>query len=344
MLDVSLNSMHTNFKKQLLVITIFSSFQLYFIEAKAQEQLATIKTGKGVNLRSEANTTSVKVAIPVNWKVRYEPIQGNANWVKVRVLPSDNPGLIDQAMQGYMNAAALGVEAKAQMQSAEKIITKLTKPSVMCSPTNGSLKIQRKNPTDLSVSQNCIDLIANFEGFSSKTYDDRGHLAIGYGHRLKKGDGLKADSVISEEKARELLATDIESKANHVRKALGGVELSQSEFDALVSFHFNQSKDRFDRDSYFFRRLTEDIPNETEVQKNNRYNDAFKGILPYASGNGVPLKGLMKRRAAEVYLATSGVRLDKDQGAPQLKAFFNSNNGTTQDDNFNKNYGTIKWE
>lgn len=80
-----------------------------------------------------------------------------------------------------------------------------------------------------------IDLITEFEGFSSKPYlCPAGVLTIGYGHTA----GVREGQHISEEGARQLLMSDLlklqEEIATHIK-----VPVSLGQFSALMSFAYN---------------------------------------------------------------------------------------------------------
>jgi len=142
-------------KKLSFYIFFVGSFILFSVNSQAEEQLIIIKAGKGVNLRADTNVNSAKVPIPVNWKVRYEPINGNKDWVKVRVLPADNPEFLKGSMQGYMNSEALGFEAQAQMESAARSMDQLTKPKAACSVSVGSTSTDNQSRSVASRYETC---------------------------------------------------------------------------------------------------------------------------------------------------------------------------------------------
>ena len=89
----------------------------------------------------------------------------------------------------------------------------------------------------MKTSQQGIDLIKKFEGFSVTPYKDiAGLLTIGYGHLILPGEHFGA---ISSVEAVALLARDIAEKAEYFVNKFVTVPLTQNEFDALVSFTFN---------------------------------------------------------------------------------------------------------
>lgn len=99
-----------------------------------------------------------------------------------------------------------------------------------------------KHPT--GVSQAGVDLIAEFEGFSAKPYDQLdGHCTVGYGTLLHYGKCTPADikrwpKGISKTEAKKYLRTE----ANHAAQTVIDVvrvPLNQNQLDALTSFVYN---------------------------------------------------------------------------------------------------------
>lgn len=117
-------------------------------------------------------------------------------------------------------------------------------------------------------------------------YDDEaGNPTIGYGHKIVSGDGFNGDSVISEIDAVGLLLNDIEKKAQKYVKKYVNVELTQNQFDALVSFTFNAGQDAM-------RRLASSVNsgNADVIPRVKTWNKVRKnGVL-------VPSNGLINRR------------------------------------------------
>ena len=95
--------------------------------------------------------------------------------------------------------------------------------------------------TALTLSANGLAMIESFEGLSLKAYrDEAGVWTIGYGHTgLTHRDGTVYEGrVITEKKADELLAYDMHQFEQRVRTLITP-DLTQDQFDALVSFDFN---------------------------------------------------------------------------------------------------------
>lgn len=82
-----------------------------------------------------------------------------------------------------------------------------------------------------------FDLIKRYEGFSAVPYfDQAGKLTIGYGHLILAGEIFPKRITISE--AEELLNKDTDIAVGAVNR-LVTVDLTQNQFNALVSFTYN---------------------------------------------------------------------------------------------------------
>lgn len=140
-----------------------------------------------------------------------------------------------------------------------------------------------------------IDLIKHFEGCRLEAYwCPAGVLTIGYGHT---GSDVFQGMSISEDQATNLLRVDLNRFEDAVRRQIK-VPLVQCEFDALVSFAYNCGEGALQH-STLRRRLNEGGDKPT----------IFREELPkWVNGNNGPLLGLVRRRDAEVKLATSAAK------------------------------------
>ena len=97
----------------------------------------------------------------------------------------------------------------------------------------------------LNISSAGVAFIKGKEGFVGHLYnDDAGHCTVGYGHlvHLGKCDGSQTEKEfkdgITKETAAQEASVNLVKYVNAVRLAVD-VELTQYEFDALVSFTYN---------------------------------------------------------------------------------------------------------
>lgn len=157
----------------------------------------------------------------------------------------------------------------------------------------------------MKISQAGIDLIKHFEGFQAKAYlCPAGKLTVGYGHT---GKDVKPGMVISQAQADALLLADLRQAEKDVN-SLVTASLTQSQFDALVSFAFNVGSD-IDLDT-----IAEGLGDSTLLRLVNRkdFDLASKEFLKWdkatnpKTGKKEALPGLTKRRRAESILFLGG--------------------------------------
>lgn len=140
------------------------------------------------------------------------------------------------------------------------------------------------------ITQDGLNLIKRFEGFSSTIYLDAADLpTIGYGHLLRPGEAEMFQNGISEPAAQALLAKDVWSAERAVLRLIT-VPLTDGQFDALVSFTFNLGGGALQR--------------STLRRKINReeHTDVPPEFLRWVWAGGRKLKGLVRRRKAEATL------------------------------------------
>ena len=107
-----------------------------------------------------------------------------------------------------------------------------------------------KSASSYSFGGNGLALLTAFEGFSSKCYlDSEGVETIGYGHACQSSStdlpeygvtctSTSCSGTLTESQAREVLANDVATFVTCVRNAVT-VDVTQNQFDALVSFSYN---------------------------------------------------------------------------------------------------------
>ncbi|MCD6035213.1 MAG: muraminidase [Rickettsiales bacterium] len=137
------------------------------------------------------------------------------------------------------------------------------------------------------ITQEGINLICRFEGFSSKVYIcPAGYPTIGYGHLIRPENKAQFSGPITKAQAEVLLRKDVETAEQAVLR-LVTVPLTDGQFDALVSFVFNLGAGAFQ--------------GSTLRSKINRgeHADAAKEFEKWIFAGGKKLSGLVARRAAE---------------------------------------------
>ena len=131
-----------------------------------------------------------------------------------------------------------------------------------------------------------INLIKSFEQLRLNSYRcPAGVWTIGYGHT----DGVNQGMLITEKTADAFLKQDIRNAEHCVNQM--GVDLTQGQFDALVSFVFNIGVQAFRIST--LRRLIMSNPDDLEIA------DEFRRWV-YAGNKKLP--GLIKRREKEIEL------------------------------------------
>lgn len=155
----------------------------------------------------------------------------------------------------------------------------------------------------MSTSCDGLEVGEFYEGMRLEAYPDPGSAnghpwTIGLGHTGPEVvPGLKWTA----EKARSTFKVDIGSAERDVLR-LVTVPLTQGQFDALVLFTLNCGSD-IDADS-----LAEGLGDSTLLRKLNEgdYDGAAEEFLKWCKNDGKVMKGLKRRRAAEVVLFKGG--------------------------------------
>ena len=140
---------------------------------------------------------------------------------------------------------------------------------------------------DYTTSERMVDIIKTYEGFSPRAIKLSGEdeYTIGYGHY---GSDVHAGDTITEAEATALMKKDLKVFENAVRSAVK-VEITQSQFDALVSLSYNIGTGAF-ADSDTVKSL-----NKGEV------GHAAVDIPSWRRGMGYQiLAGLERRRQSEL--------------------------------------------
>lgn len=140
----------------------------------------------------------------------------------------------------------------------------------------------------MTVSQEGLELIASFEGFSSKPYlDPAGVWTIGYGNTyLLNGAKVSQNTPpMSRQDALQLFQGSVSALCSSLNKLIA-VGLKQGQYDACVSLAYNIGIGNFKKS-----RLLKNINAGLPVVKDN--------FLSWNTAKGVVLPGLTARRLVE---------------------------------------------
>ena len=156
---------------------------------------------------------------------------------------------------------------------------------------------ERVPPNTLSISANGVNFIKKGEGFRANAYQDSiGIWTIGYGTTAYSFDDddewedLIMQAPISESKAEELLRQHIINNVQGYIYGLVKVDLTQGEFDALVSFIYNVGSGNFQSSTML------------QILNKEDYEGAVNQFPRFNKAGGTVLAGLTKRRHEEMEL------------------------------------------
>lgn len=140
------------------------------------------------------------------------------------------------------------------------------------------------------VSDDCINLIKQYEGFRSKAYlCPAGIPTIGYGSTFyENGQKVKiGDPEINEERATQLLKHMLEKFEQYVDSYCRD-DINQHQFDALVSFCYNVGPQNLKSSTLLKKVNLNPIDESIKVE-----------FGKWTKGGGKTLPGLVKRRKSE---------------------------------------------
>lgn len=143
----------------------------------------------------------------------------------------------------------------------------------------------------MNVSPKGIDLIKQFEGCKLTAYKDGGGVwTIGWGHTSAAGaPEVKEGLTITQQQANKILADDLAKFSEGVAKLIK-VEISQDQFDALVSFAYNVGLGAFGSSTLLKKLNAKD------------FEAVPAQLMRWTKDNGKEVGGLVRRRRAEAAL------------------------------------------
>ena len=137
--------------------------------------------------------------------------------------------------------------------------------------------------TLMKISQKGIDLIKKFEGCKLQAYlCPAGVWTIGVGHTK----GVKKGMVITQQQAETFLKDDIKPIETLLNGM--GINYTQGQFDALVSWNFNLGQGNF-KSSTMYKYI---VARKSDLEITDQ-------MVKWHNAGGKPLLGLKKRRCAE---------------------------------------------
>lgn len=138
----------------------------------------------------------------------------------------------------------------------------------------------------MKASVDAYELIKQFEGLRLKAYlCPAGIWTIGYGHT----SGVSPNSFITIQEADEYLHRDVATIEMQLNKL--NLSLRQCQWDAIVSFVFNVGIGNFKASTLL-----------AKIRINPDDNSIIDEFLRWVYANGKVMKGLQKRRLAEMKL------------------------------------------
>ena len=135
----------------------------------------------------------------------------------------------------------------------------------------------------MNIGQKGIDLIKHFEGCELNAYKcPAGVWTIGYGHIKGVSEGMS----ITQEQAEQMLLDELKEYENYINE-LVIVNLSQNQFDALVSWVYNLGPANLQSSTLL------------KVLNSGDYSGVPAQIERWNKAGGKVLEGLIRRREAE---------------------------------------------
>ena len=135
----------------------------------------------------------------------------------------------------------------------------------------------------MQITEMMFEKLKSFEGCRLQAYQDAAKVwTIGYGHTK----GVRRGDNITKEKAEEYLREDVEEVEGQILAL--NLNLTQPQFDALVSFVYNVGIGAFKKSTLL-----------RFIREGRSENDIKKQFYSWVYSNGRTLPGLVKRREWE---------------------------------------------
>lgn len=167
---------------------------------------------------------------------------------------------------------------------------------------NALFKNNNNSLTDFDISENGVNFIADYEDFSAEPYRglDSQNQTIGYGHVIISGEHFES---ITKIQAKALLKKDLQSFVDIVNTITLSLNLTQCQFDALISFAYNCGISALKNST-----LLKDIKGNASIEK------IKEDFLMWCNCNGKRELGLYRRRydEFEMYKDADYTRMYRD--------------------------------
>lgn len=170
-----------------------------------------------------------------------------------------------------------------------------------------SLRAKAKPVSSLALSASGLDFLKSHEGQALAPYNDQTGkeisswvvgATIGYGHLIVRSEWDEYKNGISQAQADALFRRDLSPFVTTVRATIT-VEVTQSQFDALVILAFNIGRSAFSRSSVAVL-----VNDPTAVTGHANLKSAWAA---WNKSQGKEMKGLVNRRAAEWGIYERGI-------------------------------------
>lgn len=161
----------------------------------------------------------------------------------------------------------------------------------------GALSV--KAAANFEASQEMIDILKRWEGFSKKPYWDNSQWTVGYGTRVPDGKLEEYQKYgISEEEAEELLQEFLVTMGGDINGFIDkfGLNISQNQFDAMLSLSFNCGT------GWLYKPSTL----RTAVVEGWTGDDLLFAFGQWSNSGGKTVTGLVRRRLAEAEMYLDG--------------------------------------
>lgn len=152
----------------------------------------------------------------------------------------------------------------------------------------------------MNISEKGLSLIKSFEGYRDEAYQDSvGIWTIGWGTiKYPSGVPVRQHDTCNTDTATEFLMNDVKTFVEGLNRRIGGISLTQEQFDALVSFCYNLGLGSFDS-STLYKKLKVNPDDETIYKYNQKEPAGSCEFTKWIRAGGKVVNGLLRRRMIE---------------------------------------------